>query len=90
VDEAYFDFSDKGSAVSLIRKYPNIVVLKTLSKAFGFAGIVCGFAIAAPDVIQLINYVKASYNVNYLTLEVAQMYLCCWSSESWLLKDYTP
>lgn len=71
VDEAYVDFSDKGSAISLIRKYPNIVVLQTLSKAFGLAGIRCGFAIGAPDVIQLMNNVKAPYNVNSLTSEVA-------------------
>lgn len=39
VDEAYVDFSTLGSAVSLIQKYPNVVVLQTLSKAFGLAGI---------------------------------------------------
>jgi histidinol-phosphate aminotransferase len=71
VDEAYVDFSDKGSAVQLVQKYPNIVVLQTLSKAFGLAGIRCGFAIGAPDVIQLMNNVKAPYNVNSLTSEVA-------------------
>lgn len=71
VDEAYVDFSDKGSAVSLIERYPNIVVLQTLSKAFGLAGIRCGFALGAPDVIQLMNNVKAPYNVNSLTSEVA-------------------
>ena len=71
VDEAYVDFSDKGSAISLVEKYPNIVVLQTLSKAFGLAGIRCGFAIGSPDVIQLMNNVKAPYNVNSLTSEVA-------------------
>lgn len=71
VDEAYVDFSSHGSAVSLVEKYPNIVVLQTLSKAFGLAGIRCGFAIGAPDVIQLMNNVKAPYNVNSLTSEVA-------------------
>merc|ERR1712176_143114 len=71
VDEAYVDFSDKSSAISLLKKYPNIVVLQTLSKAFGLAGIRCGFAIGAEDVIQLMNNVKAPYNVNSLTAEVA-------------------
>lgn len=71
VDEAYVDFSAKGSAISLIQQYPNIVVLQTLSKAFGLAGIRCGFAIGPPDVIQLMNNVKAPYNVNSLTSEVA-------------------
>jgi histidinol-phosphate aminotransferase len=71
VDEAYVDFSDSGSAISLINSYPNIVVLQTLSKAFGLAGIRCGFAIGAPDVIQLMNNVKAPYNMNSMTTEVA-------------------
>jgi histidinol-phosphate aminotransferase len=71
VDEAYVDFSTKGSAVALVNKYPNVVVLQTLSKAFGLAGIRCGFCIGAPDVIQLMNNVKAPYNVNKLTSEMA-------------------
>mmetsp|Transcript_41968 Transcript_41968/g.127248 ORF Transcript_41968/g.127248 Transcript_41968/m.127248 type:complete len:221 (+) Transcript_41968:761-1423(+) len=71
VDEAYVDFSSKGSAVELVRKYPNVVVLQTLSKAFGLAGIRLGFAIGGEDVIQLMNNVKAPYNVNSLTSEVA-------------------
>lgn len=71
MDEAYVDFSDKGSAVELVNKYPNVVVLQTLSKAFGLAGIRCGFCIGSPDVIQLMNNVKAPYNVNSMTSEVA-------------------
>ena len=71
VDEAYVDFSSKGSAVSLIRKYPNVVVLQTLSKAFGLAAIRCGFCLGPPDVIQLMNNVKAPYNVNALTSKTA-------------------
>ena len=71
VDEAYVDFSKEGSAIELVNKYPNVVVLQTLSKAFGLAGIRCGFCIGAPDVIQLMNNVKAPYNVNSLTSEVA-------------------
>jgi histidinol-phosphate aminotransferase len=71
VDEAYVDFSTKGSAVALVNKYPNVVVLQTLSKAFGLAAIRCGFCIGAPDVIQLMNNVKAPYNVNALTSAMA-------------------
>ena len=71
VDEAYVDFSTEGSAVALVNQYPNVVVLQTLSKAFGLAGIRCGFCIGSPDVIQLMNNVKAPYNVNALTSEVA-------------------
>ena len=71
VDEAYVDFSDKGSALSILYDYPNVVVLQTLSKAFGLAAIRCGFCMGAPDVIQLMNNVKAPYNVNVLTSKVA-------------------
>lgn len=71
VDEAYVDFSSKGSAVSILSDYPNIVVLQTLSKAFGLAAIRCGFCLGAPDVIQLMNNVKAPYNINIMTSKMA-------------------
>ena len=71
VDEAYVDFSTKGSAVSILSEYPNVVVLQTLSKAFGLAAIRCGFCMGAPDVIQLMNNVKAPYNINIMTSKVA-------------------
>ena len=71
VDEAYVDFSTTPSAVSLVTEFDNVVVLQTLSKAFGLAGIRCGFAIGPSDVIQLMNNVKAPYNVNKLTSDAA-------------------
>jgi len=71
VDEAYVDFSSTPSATSLVTEFDNVVVLQTLSKAFGLAGIRCGFAIGPPDVIQLMNNVKAPYNVNKLTSDAA-------------------
>ncbi|KAL7530735.1 hypothetical protein ACHAXR_006919 [Thalassiosira sp. AJA248-18] len=71
VDEAYIDFSSTPSATSLVTEYDNIIVLQTLSKAFGMAGIRCGFAIGPSDVIQLMNNVKAPYNVNKLTSDAA-------------------
>jgi len=71
VDEAYIDFSGTESACSLIDRYPNVVVLQTLSKAFGLAGIRLGMAFAREEVIQLMNNVKAPYNINKLTVDVA-------------------
>ena len=71
VDEAYVDFSTQGSGLALVNQYPNIVVLQTLSKAFGLAAIRCGFCIGAPDIIQLMNNVKAPYNINALTSKMA-------------------
>jgi len=70
VDEAYIDFSKSESAIALMKKYPNVVILQTLSKAFGLAGIRLGMAIASADIIQLMNNVKAPYNINKLTAEV--------------------
>lgn len=72
VDEAYVDFSSTPSAAALVTEHDNVVVLQTLSKAFGLAGIRCGFAIGPPDVIQLMNNVKAPYNVNKLTSDAAR------------------
>ena len=71
VDEAYIDFSGTQSACCLIDKYPNVVVLQTLSKAFGLAGIRLGMAFGNERIIQLMNNIKAPYNINKLTAEVA-------------------
>jgi histidinol-phosphate aminotransferase len=71
VDEAYIDFSDEPSFAESVKDYPNLVVLQTLSKAFGLAGIRLGIAIANPEVINYMLKVKAPYNVNKLTSEVA-------------------
>ena len=71
VDEAYIDFSDQDSLASSVKEYPNLVVLQTLSKAFGLAGIRLGIAIADPKVISYMLKVKAPYNINKLTSDVA-------------------
>ena len=67
VDEAYIDFSQEHSLATLVREYPNLVVLQTMSKSFGLAGIRLGIAIASPEVIGFMMKVKAPYNVNKLT-----------------------
>lgn len=50
VDEAYVEFNPEGSATALLDTYPNIIILRTLSKAFGLAGLRLGYLIAHPDV----------------------------------------
>ena len=57
--------------MQLVNEFNNVVVLQTLSKAFGLAAIRCGFCIGPPDIIQLMNNVKAPYNVNTLTSQLA-------------------
>jgi histidinol-phosphate aminotransferase len=71
VDEAYIDFCGEHTAIPLLTNYPNIIVLQTMSKAFGLAGIRLGMAFASREITQLMNNVKAPYNVNKLTVQVA-------------------
>lgn len=71
VDEAYIEFSDKKSAIELLEKYPNLIVLQTFSKAWGMAGARVGIAYASEEIIRLIYTVKAPYNVNSLSLNLA-------------------
>jgi len=66
VDEAYVEFSSSGSLVPSVRDVPNLVVLRTFSKAWGLAGLRVGMAIAAPAVIELFNKVKPPYNVSQI------------------------
>ncbi len=67
VDEAYMEFANGKSAVSLIPDHPNVIVLRTLSKAFGMAGLRCGYIVAAPEVILAVAKVKNPYNLNAFT-----------------------
>lgn len=67
VDEAYSDFSAQKPMRKDLKKYPNLVVLNTFSKAWGCAGIRLGMAFAHRDIIDLFNKVKYPYNVNELT-----------------------
>ncbi len=71
IDEAYADFNDKPSWVQRLDEFPNLVVLQTLSKAWGLAGIRLGMGFANPDVIALMLKVKPPYNVNALTQQKA-------------------
>jgi len=71
VDEAYIDFSEQESFAESVKEYPNLVVLQTLSKAFGLAGIRLGVAIASPQIIEYLMKVKAPYNINKLTSQAA-------------------
>ena len=67
VDEAYIEFSGAVSASLLVEEYPGLVVTRTLSKAFGSAGIRLGYVLADPEVIDLFLKVKLPYNLNAMT-----------------------
>lgn len=67
VDEAYADFSTKGSLLPRLAELPNLIVLQTFSKAYGLAGLRLGLAYAHPYVIRLMSQVKYPYNINQST-----------------------
>lgn len=71
-DEAYVDFSPVGSSLApWVTAFPNLVVLQTLSKAFGLAGIRLGATFVAPEVAAILNSLKAPYSVSSPTSRLA-------------------
>ncbi|KAK3939781.1 histidinol-phosphate aminotransferase [Diplogelasinospora grovesii] len=74
VDEAYIDFAPDVGAASLaewVAEWPNLVVMQTLSKAFGMAGIRLGAAFTSPQIARLLNSLKAPYNISTPTSALA-------------------
>ena len=69
VDEAYIEFSGDASLTSALSRYSNLVVLRTLSKAFGLAGARVGSLIAAPEIVALLAKVIPPYSIPQLTIE---------------------
>ncbi len=61
VDEAYVEFGRQASIIDLLDRYPNLLVLRTLSKALGFAGARCGAVAGSPDVLRLLSAIQAPY-----------------------------
>jgi histidinol-phosphate aminotransferase len=72
LDEAYIDFSPQGSSLAeWVVEWPNLVVMQTLSKAFGLAGIRLGVAFSSPEICFLLNNMKAPYNISSPTSAIA-------------------
>jgi histidinol-phosphate aminotransferase len=67
IDEAYINYSKQRSFIAELTEYPNLVVMQTLSKAWGLAGLRLGMAFASQPVIDLMNKVKYPYNINSAT-----------------------
>ena len=72
VDEAYIDFAQQLSLRQELPTHPNLIILQTLSKAWGSAAIRLGMAFASKEIIQIYNKVKYPYNVNLLTQQQAK------------------
>lgn len=64
VDEAYIDFSPKGSMLRVLDKWPNLIVLQTLSKAWGMAALRLGLAFGSPEIMKIYGCVKYPYNIS--------------------------
>jgi len=71
VDEAYIDFCPNKSVIGWINQYSNLVVLQTLSKAWGLAAARVGLAFASPEIISIMNKVKFPYNVGKPSMDIA-------------------
>lgn len=71
IDEAYIDFAGDKGWLPELTEYPNLVVLQTLSKAWGLAGIRLGMAFASAEVVTVLDKIKPPYNINELTQQAA-------------------
>ena len=75
VDEAYAEFSNQPSAITLIEKYQNVLVSRTMSKAFAFAGVRVGYLAANKNVIDALQLVRLPYHLSALTQAAAEVAL---------------
>ena len=71
IDEAYIDFSSQESWIGRLNEFPNLIVIQTLSKAYGLAGIRLGACYSSTKIISVLNKIKPPYNINQLTQKIA-------------------
>ncbi len=71
VDEAYIEFSETSTVLSWLSQYPNLIILRTLSKAFALAGLRCGFTLASSEIITMLSKVIAPYPISAPVAEIA-------------------
>ncbi len=80
LDEAYFEYVQEPSypdGMTLIGSYPNLVVTRTFSKAYGLAGLRLGYAVSHPEIADLMNRVRQPFNVNLMALAAGELALDC-------------
>jgi histidinol-phosphate aminotransferase len=71
IDEAYINYSKQKSFIQELTEYPNLIVMQTLSKAWGLAALRLGICFASLDIIDIFNKVKPPYNINEASQELA-------------------
>jgi histidinol-phosphate aminotransferase len=75
LDEAYFEYVDEKSyfgSLDLLPKYPNLVVLRTFSKAYGLAGLRVGYGVAQPELVEIYQKTRQPFNVNSMAMTAAE------------------
>jgi histidinol-phosphate aminotransferase len=79
VDEAYFEYAsenaDYPNSLEWLANYPNLIICRTFSKAYGLAGLRVGYSISHPDIANLLNRIRQPFNVNSLALLAAEVAL---------------
>jgi len=75
VDEAYIDFANQSSLTTWLKEYPNLLVLQTLSKAWGLAALRLGMCFSNREIISVLNKIKPPYNINEATQQLALEHL---------------
>lgn len=71
LDEAYIDFSEDESWLSVLKDFPNLIITQTLSKAYAMAGLRIGILYASKEIISVLNKIKPPYNINEVSQETA-------------------
>jgi histidinol-phosphate aminotransferase len=71
IDEAYIDFSGYAGFVPLLNQFPNLVILQTLSKAWGLANLRLGMCFASREIVSILNKIKPPYNINGISQKIA-------------------
>jgi histidinol-phosphate aminotransferase len=71
IDEAYINFSRQRSFIAMLNECPNLVVMQTLSKAWGLAALRLGIGVASKEIITIMNKIKPPYNINQASQELA-------------------
>ena len=75
LDEAYFEYVTNGDypdGVTLLSRYPNLIVVRTFSKAYGLAGLRVGYGVTSKQIAEVLNRVRHPFNVNALALAAAE------------------
>jgi histidinol-phosphate aminotransferase len=88
IDEAYIDFCPPDTTwVKQLNKYPNLLIMKTFSKAWGLAGLRLGMAFGSEEIIKVLNKVKPPYNISSATQELALQALNHWADKQTMVQE---